>query len=323
MFQVDRRRVKAARRHLATLGWLEIAAVPQRTLNRWGSYVYVNLTWDRTSPTTGIQPSTPSASASTILPPQTEFSTTVLPPLSSDKEPFQEHQHHELASRPQPLVFTPPLATRPPSLSPHSCSPSGDGALPSPTLSHIVPEDLHDTARLLSLFTQAQTQDLIGTSDSDRLTFVALAEHATVVGSTNPCGLFVALLHRQCWHFITDSDEDAAQTRLKHFLYGTPVRAAPPPTFASPELSQDAAIVRYVQTQLARAGWQGDAFRLVSQDDPTWTRERWERAATELAQAQAAWQHANAVNRLGDLIGVGDDTLDLFGTSMADEDSMV
>jgi len=195
--------------------------------------------------------------------------------------------------------------------------------LPSPTLSHIVPEDLHDTARLLSLFTQAQTQGLIGKSDSDRLAFVALAEHATVVGSTNPCGLFVALLRRQCWHFITDSDEDAAQTRLKHYLYGTPVRAAPPHTFASPELSQDAAIVRYVHTQLARAGWQGDAFSLVSQDDSTWTRERWEHAATELAQAQAAWQQANALNRFGDLIGVGDDTLDLFGTSMASEDSMV
>jgi hypothetical protein len=109
---------------------------------------------------------------------------------------------------------------------------------------------------------------------------------------------------------------------LKHYLYGTSVRAARLPTTAPPELSQDAAIVRYVRTQLARVGWQGDAFSLVSQDDPTWTRERWERAATELAQAQAAWQHANALNRFGDLIGVGDDTLDLFEVSMADEDSM-
>src|SRR5262250_2034049 len=31
---------------------------------------------------------------------------------------------------------------------------------------------------------------ILSRSDSDRLTFLALAEHATVVGSQNPCGLF-------------------------------------------------------------------------------------------------------------------------------------
>ena len=102
-----------------------------------------------------------------------------------------------------------------------------------------------------------------------------------MVGSTNPCGLFAALLHRQCWHFVTDSDEDAAQTRLKHYLYGTSARAAPPPPSACPTLSRDAAIVRYVKTHLARAGWQGDVFGLVSREDASWTRERWENAVRE------------------------------------------
>jgi hypothetical protein len=57
IFQVDRRRVKAARRHLATLGWLEFGAVPQHTLNRWGSYVYVSLTWNCPVHATGHRPS--------------------------------------------------------------------------------------------------------------------------------------------------------------------------------------------------------------------------------------------------------------------------
>jgi hypothetical protein len=184
-----------------------------------------------------------------------------------------------------------------------------------------VSEDLHDTARLLTLFTQAQTRGFIGKSDSDRLTFCALAEHAKVVGSANPCGLFAALVRRQHWHFVTDSDEDVAQARLKTYLYGPAARAAPPPAAAPPELSADAAIVRYVRTQLARAGWQGDAFGLVSRGDPAWTRERWERATAELAQAQAAWQHANALNRLSDLADVGD-ALDLVGVSTAEEDSL-
>ena len=169
--------------------------------------------------------------------------------------------------------------------------------------------------RLLTLFTHAQTQGLIGKSDSDRLTFCALAEHAKVVGSANPCGLFAALVRRQQWHFVTDSDEDVAQARLKAYLYGPAARAAPPPTTAPPELSPDATIVRYVRTQLARAGWQGDAFGLVSRGDPTWTRERWERATAELTQAQAAWQNANTLNRVGD-------ALDLLGMSAVEEESL-
>jgi len=176
--------------------------------------------------------------------------------------------------------------------------------LQPPTLRHIVPEDLQDTGRLLTLFAQAQTQGLIGKSDSDRLTFLALAEHAKVVGSQNPCGLFAALVQRQHWYFVTDSDEDVAQVRLKTYLYGSAARAAPPPAAAPPALSPDAAIVRYVRTQLARAGWQGDAFGLLSRGDSTWTRERWEDATAALAQAQTTWQQANTLNRLGDLPGV-------------------
>ena len=59
----------------------------------------------------------------------------------------------------------------------------------------------------------------------------------------------------------------------------------------------------------------------MSRGDPTWTRERWEHATAELAQAQAAWQHANTLNRVGALMDVGD-TLDLLGVSAAEEDSL-
>jgi hypothetical protein len=318
VFQVDHRRIKAARRHLATLGWLEIAAVPQHTLNRWGSYVYVSLTWDRPAHALGCRPSLPSTGETTLLPPPPQFSTTTLPPPSLNKEPLQEHQHQQLAPRPDPLVLAPHTASHATSPPLHGLLPP-DETLPPPTLSHIVPADLQDTARLLTLFTQAQTQGLIGKSDSDRLTFCALAEHAKVVGSTNPCGLFAALVRRQHWHFVTDSDEDVAQARLKTYLYGPATRAAPPPAAAPPALSPDAAIVRYVRAQLARAGWQGEAFGLVSRADPTWTRERWECATAELAQAQAAWQRASALNRVSDLTDVGD-TLDRVGVSTAEED---
>jgi len=76
-----------------------------------------------------------------------------------------------------------------------------------------------------------------------------------------------------------------------------------------------------VRTQLTRGGWQGEAFALMSRADPTWTYERWERAAAELVQVQAAWQQANALNRVGDLMGVGD-ALDSLGVCTAEEDSL-
>jgi len=241
---------------------------------------------------------------------------------------LQELKHQEPASRAAAPTPSPPLTPPAPASSGRSAGATKQDqdqrkttSTQPPTLRHIVPEDLQDTARLLTLFEQAQTQGLIGKSDSDRLTFLALAEHAQVIGSQNPCGLFAMLVQRQHWHFVTDSDEDAAQARLKQYLYGTPVRAAPPPALASPDLSPDAAIVRYLQTQLARAGWQGDAFGLVSCGAPTWTRERWESATAELAQAQAAWEHANTLNRVGDLMGVGD-ALDLLGVSAAEEESL-
>jgi hypothetical protein len=186
-----------------------------------------------------------------------------------------------------------------------------------------VPDDLQDTARLLVLFEQAHTQGLIGYSDSERLTFLAAAEHARVRGSNNPCGLFAELIRRQRWDYVTDSDEDIAYRRLKHYLYGPDSpRAAPAPrTPAPPELSKDAAIVRHLQTELARAGFHGDVFGLVSREDASWTRERWKRATAELVQVQAAWQHANTLHRVSDLMGVGD-ALDSLGGCAAEQDSL-
>src|SRR5439155_4334580 len=173
----------------------------------------------------------------------------------------------------------------------------------SPTLRHIVPEDLQDTSRLLALFEQAQREGLVGKSDGERLTFVSLAEHARVVGAQNPCGLFAELLRRGRWHFITESDEAVAHQHLKAHLYGRSTQGQwlPQPPALQPELSKDAAIVRYLQTHLARAGLQGDVFALVHREDPSWTRERWDDAVLERAQAKRTWQQANDLNRLGSM----------------------
>ena len=63
-----------------------------------------------------------------------------------------------------------------------------------PDLRNVVPEDLKDTGRLLDLYEQAVELGLVTDSEHDRLRFVAAAEHARIIGTRNPCGLFVRLV---------------------------------------------------------------------------------------------------------------------------------
>src|SRR5215831_4603733 len=312
IFRVDLRNIKAARKHLVTIGWLQRRPIPQALCNRWGSYTLINLSWTRAAMAKAVQDDAQTPPTTSPLPP-TLCTPISPPPPKEHTEPFQDAQHQKPA---------PPADLTPPSLPLYSTALTSSGSASGvkeqhqdknlaprvPTLSHIVPEDLQETARLLTLFEQAQTHGLIGTSDSERLTFLGLAEHAKVVGSANPCGLFAALVRRQCWHFVTDSDEDAAHQRFKAHLYGAnhQTRGSPQPQdLVQPDLSKDAAIVRYLQTQLARAGFEGDVFGLVSRDDVSWTRERWDQAVHELEQARYAWQRGNALNHLGDLLEPG------------------
>src|SRR5205823_1676166 len=96
-----------------------------------------------------------------------------------------------------------------------ACPPPG-----KPDLCRVVPEDLTDTGRLLELYGQAVGVGLVTSSECDRLRFVAAAEHARVIGTRNPCGLFVRLVRGGLWHFATQDDETAASVRLKRHLYG-------------------------------------------------------------------------------------------------------
>jgi len=325
VFRMDLRNIKAARKHLVAIGWLQTHDIPQALCNRWGNYALISLSWTRAAMDKAAKDEADISRSQS--PPPPDFSTTRLPPLlKEDIEPFQDHNHQKPVRQ---TAIVRPLVRSSPSDGPASSGVDRPGqdtlrtpSAASPTLQHIVPEDLHHTDRLLALFQQAQRQGLIGTSDSDRLTFVSLAEHARVVGAENPCGLFAALLHGKRWHFVTESDEDAAHARLKHYLYGAPTRAMPPPTSSPPVLSKDAVIVRYVQTELARVGWQGDGFALVSGDDATWTRARWDRAVAECAHAQASSQHANALHRLGERTG-GGDALGHRGAAVAHGDCLV
>ena len=95
--------------------------------------------------------------------------------------------------------------------------------LTPPTLRHMTLADLRDTERLLLLYEQAVKAGLIGPSEADRLTFVALAQHVLAYRPDNAGGLFTQLLRKRQFDYVTQDDEDTAQRRLKRFLYeGSP-----------------------------------------------------------------------------------------------------
>ena len=74
-------------------------------------------------------------------------------------------------------------------------------------------------------------------------------------------------------------------------------------------MSEDALRVQGLTEALDRAGFKGDIFRTVQQHGhlPEWTRERWEQAELELAEAHEllAYQRSQAMDMtsMQDMIG--------------------
>jgi hypothetical protein len=191
---------------------------------------------------------------------------------------------HTLARRPSPAL---PASAAAVTVKPRPCSARRTGcpALGTPDLRHVVPEDLTDTGRLLGLYDQAADLGLITSSEYDQLRFVAAAEHARIIGTKNPCGLFVRLVRGRLLHFVTYDDEVAASVRLRRHLYGGTTGSRfdqKPAVRPRPELSTDARLVQAVRAAAVRAGYRGDAFPLLKREEPEWTKERWDRAIAEL-----------------------------------------
>jgi hypothetical protein len=277
VFHIDVRNVKAARKFLAgTLGLLECKEMPQSILNRFGSKVFINLSWDGSA--VGKSDNEPSE----LPPPQAQIDTG-LPPLEEHTKPFQDLKHQKPSEDEKPTgVLETPKTEK-------------------PALKHIVPEDLLDTTRLLALFQEAQTKGIMGGSESKRLIFVATAERARLTAITNAPGLFAELVRRRLWHFITQDDEDRAQKRLREHFYGGRGDGRPQAmSCPRPSLSKDALFVSDVSAKLWQHGFLGDVFSVVSRELPDWTQERWENAQEELSTARTRREGERGFHRASD-----------------------
>src|SRR5215813_5655847 len=78
VFRVDLRTIKAARKHLVTMGWLQMRPIPQALCNRWGSYTLINLSWTRAAVATTVQDDAQTPPSPSPLPPT--FCTSISPP---------------------------------------------------------------------------------------------------------------------------------------------------------------------------------------------------------------------------------------------------
>jgi hypothetical protein len=290
-FGVGLRRVKEARRQLITMEWLIPLAADQWALNRWGAHVRINLDWSRLRRIES-HPDAPVHQAE-LAPPAPVSDPKSAPPESDDK-PLKGCKNQEPALGGTAGVFTieraekteQPAETEQPvttALATHVEIPQGAKA----DLRHVLPGDLRDTGRLLELYMQAVSLGLAAASEWGRLRFVAVAEHARVIGTKNPCGLFVRLVRGGLWHFATGDDEEAASVRIRRHLHGEiPQRRIEkvPGGWLGRELSDDARVVQAVREGAAKARLKGDPFPLLKREKPEWTRERWDRALAELSQ---------------------------------------
>lgn len=288
-FAVSIPAVKAARRELLALGWIEAEDSDQWAMNRWGGAFRIDLGW-----------ATP---GSTPIPPRPRIGPTSIPPCLH-QEPLPEREEDQEPARrggpdggtgveirgqgmwmPEPVAPHSVPSGIEPNPEPQTARVSAPVELPAPTLGDVRIEDLKDNGRLFELLGQAIERKLIGPGEADRLKFVAAAEHSLAIGKGNPPGLFAYLVRGGCWRYITQGDEDRANARLKAFL-----RGPEPPRVASASfhravgtvLSEDARMVREFRRVFAAARYQGEPFPQVRRHDPSWTRERWDAALAEL-----------------------------------------
>lgn len=178
---------------------------------------------------------------------------------------------------------------------------------PSPRSAHPNIRDIQlghmqETSDLLELYRQAIAIGLANPSESGRLDFLALAEHAKAHGK-RAGAMFYWLLREKKSSFITQGEEDAAAQRVRALHNpdnrreqwgGTKMSEADSQRHKSVAWSDED---RFVNACIRVASQMriDDPFRVAFKKQ--WTRDRWEQAfANYEAKQFAQLQHACAAN---------------------------
>ena len=306
VFGVSERQVHLQRQHLIELGILVRLDTPQRVLNRHGQWFAFDLDWSPAAPAPVGAPgdALPAKGETVPEPPVASLPAEATPPDGGRGGEAAPSEPSPPPAEIPPQTVTPkgnsePLREDLKTSKPGSAGPAGfsktdrEEKIPDPTLRDVRPEDLRNPARLMDLHAQAVEQGAISNSEADRLNFFAAANHARVIGSVNPPGLFVRIFRSKLFGFLTQDDEDVARAQIRNLLYpktapeqsprGGPYGAFNGPSPSRPQLSEDARFVRDIVRVLKNRGIpESSCWRFVNRERPEWTRERWDAALLEL-----------------------------------------
>jgi hypothetical protein len=320
------RAAKEARRTLAQWGWLRSLNAHQTVRNTRGElfeinpeFVQVSPDFDRLSSVDGAgelqSPSVPAEitvqapdtplPASPPTPPEPCVSFTPIikqEPLLLDGEEAKNQDNDLDPSRVEKTAGpgfyisqfeTPETQTsRPATESSFTSRPGREKTLPPPRLSNIRMEDFANIERLLELHRQAEACKLVNGSEHDRLMFVAAAEKCRLLGPEirNPCGVFNRIVRGKLWSYIPDGATEAANERLKNYLFpphpaeqggglaagiGKSVPGAE--TGERPRLSKDALLLQVIRNRGVKLDAAFPALK-----GQGWDRARFSAAAKEL-----------------------------------------
>jgi hypothetical protein len=303
-FGVNLRQVKAARRQLLDLGWIEAEPGDQWAENRWGRAFRIDLGW-RAPASGGKAGCIPPFPGATSAPLRAIPGPSSAPPDLHQEPLTESNTNQDLGQGPSGFSKGPGKEDK--LLTAHTNSvPAGMkpvSAIAAPKLADVRLEDLKETGRLLDLYRQTVARGLVGTSEADRLRFVGAAEHALAIAS-NPAALMVWLVLNGCWRYITGADEDRARQRLRLHDFGPPRGSTPAPILASSAarppgvfaakipspsrpiesggLSEDARVVKAIREATIQAGIFRDPWPAFQARYAAWDRSRWDRAMGEL-----------------------------------------
>lgn len=304
-FKVSIRALQGAKLHLAMLGFIRCTG----NTSRLGEVLVINAAWHRliALPAADGAAESPSAplpgtiSAGVFPAPGTipaGFSLTgeSLPP-GEIQNPGRESPGAATPANPGPGIFQTDSRKGPE-------NPDRSAALPPPRLSDIRPEDFRDVGRALELFRQAVKCGLMpNASEHSRLLWMAAIERARTVPARNPAGVFLHLVRGRLWSYLSDGHFEAANARLKGFLYAPPPPGAVPvllPRLGAPEpregprepkLSKDAQLLEIVRERLKGQG--GSVFAALH-NHAGWNRDQYARAVAELEASSGSPAAATA-----------------------------
>jgi hypothetical protein len=182
VFNLSLRAVKGARRELIAMGWIskDIGSF-QRKLNRDGAYFEINLSWGREERR--------DSSPTEFAPPSPKNTPEFAPPKERLKTPYGS-KYQETSSS----VFTKEK---------------------EPSLKSITREDLESITRTEALYQKAVRAGWLVPSEANALNWIGAAIRAKTVKGGDSVRIFVTIVRKKLWHFITQEQEDRAIAALK------------------------------------------------------------------------------------------------------------